>query len=129
MLNEEELGECSSEYCTCKQNLPGTVTVKCSFDGCRHGHWFHPICVGLDSEAEVDGKDWFCMEECEKDSRRKGASKKGMVTSESDMDGVREYGMAVIWGGLSDMIRHNAIRENDGENDPPLEVRPAPLHS
>ena len=27
MLNEEELGECSSELCTFKQNLPGAVTV------------------------------------------------------------------------------------------------------
>ena len=38
-----------------------------------------------------------------------------MEYSDSDIDHVREYAKAVVWGGLSDMVRHDAIRANDGD--------------
>ena len=31
------------------------------------------------------------------------------------MDNVREYAKVVIWEGLTEMVRHDAVRENDGE--------------
>ena len=43
------------------------------------------------------------------------------------MDNVREYAKLLIWEGLTEMVQHDAVRENDSERIIRHEIQPAQI--
>ncbi|KAL3878532.1 hypothetical protein ACJMK2_030872 [Sinanodonta woodiana] len=60
--------------------------------------WFHLTCLGL-SDNDVPVGEWFCSGQYYK----------------SNQDHIFEYSKALLWRGLGEMARHDAIREGDGD--------------
>ena len=54
---------------------------------------------------------WFCSQSCKKYSEGKSFKKFGKI---SEPDRKFEYTKALVWRGLNDMIRHEAVGRNDG---------------
>lgn len=97
----------SSQYCICKLDVGGTM-VYCNNRNCENGTWFHLECIGLE-EDDVTDEDWFCSEECR---QKKGRGKK--TTADKLKDLKKEYVERLLWRGLNNMARHDAVKENDG---------------
>ena len=85
-------------------------SVYCNNAACEKGSWFHLECLGLE-EDEVVHKEWFCSEECHH-MRKKGRTTKKTMEDFSDFKQV--YIKRLHWGGLNNMARHDAVKENDG---------------
>lgn len=99
-----------SQYCICKLSTGGTM-IYCCNTKCARGSWFHFECLGVD-EDDVDEGNWFCSDECKDEYSRKSKSKS--KTSDRFRDIRNEYSKHLIWRGLNDLARHDAVKENDG---------------
>lgn len=97
----------SSQYCICKLDVGGTM-VYCNNRNCEKGTWFHLECLGME-EDDVTDDDWFCFEECR---QKRGRGKK--TTADKLKDLKKEYVERLLWRGLNNMARHDAVKENDG---------------
>lgn len=97
----------SSQYCICKLDVGGTM-VYCNNRNCEKGTWFHLECLGME-EDDVTDDDWFCFEECR---QKRGRGKK--TTADKLKDLKKEYVEILLWRGLNNMARHDAVKENDG---------------
>ena len=101
----------TSLHCVCKLEVGGDM-IYCFNKNCQFGQWFHLECIGL-SEDDIPEVSWFCSDICrnEKASAR-GKKKKTVVDKFRDLK--KEYVETLIWRGLNEMIRRDAIKENDG---------------
>lgn len=71
---------------------------------------FHFECVDIDeTNVPDDDAEWFCSKKCEREVKKKSRK------SKSKKDNILEYTKAVLWSGVGSMVRHDAVRENDGE--------------
>ncbi|WAR07742.1 YNG1-like protein [Mya arenaria] len=113
-ISEESVPD-DTWYCSkdCKKasnirHRPNTAMVECCHSLCTRGVWFHFDCVGLD-EANLPGEDdaWYCSTECKKLDKNRG-----MKSTSEDMKYM--YTKKIVWAGLSDMVRRDAVRYNDG---------------
>jgi hypothetical protein len=95
-------------FCVCRVDLGSVPMIFCNNKTCVDSQWFHMECVGVDPYAVPDG-NWYCSERCKSTLVRE----KSTSVSKS-IDGKREYAKAVIWHGLSHMVRKDAVLENDG---------------
>ncbi|KAK6178242.1 hypothetical protein SNE40_013050 [Patella caerulea] len=100
-------------YCICKLDIPGSKMIYCENRNCKRGIWFHYECVDLEEENVPEGL-WFCSPACEKE-KAKRKSKKKVCVADSLLDRKGLYVSKVIWSGLNQKVRRDAIRENDGE--------------
>ncbi|KAL3867568.1 hypothetical protein ACJMK2_040455 [Sinanodonta woodiana] len=105
-----------SDYCICKQDIPGSDMIFCENRNCDRGIWFHLECIEMDVENVPDG-NWFCSNDCETAVFNKKSMKerKKKTVAESLNDNKRNYTILVMWKGLNQQVRRDAIRENDGE--------------
>ncbi|XP_069129357.1 uncharacterized protein [Argopecten irradians] len=87
--------------------------VFCSGKKCPNGTWFHLECVGM-TEDEVPDGEWYCSQEC-KTGKKQHTQKRRKVIDVLKADRKRYYSVRLIWRGLGQMVRRDAIRENDGE--------------
>ena len=96
------------QYCICNLNIGGEM-VYCFNKKCEKGSWFHLECLGVTSDELPEG-DWFCCSSCQKE-----ASKKPRKRNAANLiDSKQEYVKQLLWYGLNDLIRHDAVKENDG---------------
>ncbi|KAH3797372.1 hypothetical protein DPMN_150952 [Dreissena polymorpha] len=89
--------------CVCKKKRTDIPMVECCNILCQMGIWFHMDCVKLQSlptEAEL----WFCCCSCKTT---------GVVRSQT-RDMSYRHSKALLFQILGDMIRHDAVKENDG---------------
>ena len=93
-------------YCVCNGEDDGDM-VLCENPHCPNGRWFHLECVNLQQEDVPDG-DWFCSEEFQ-------LEKQYDADQETNIDHRYEYTKALMWRGLGEMVRNDAVRENDGD--------------
>ena len=98
-----------SEYCICKLSTGGNM-VYCGNRQCKRGSWFHFECLGLD-EDEVVEENWYCSDDCKIEAARIRAKHK---TVDKFRDIRNEYSKHLVWRGLNDIARHDAVKENDG---------------
>ncbi|XP_041364463.1 uncharacterized protein LOC121379870 [Gigantopelta aegis] len=98
-------------YCICKLDIGGTM-VYCNNTACTFGSWFHLECLEMD-EADVPEGDWFCSEECKTYSNT-NKTKKTRKTMNKFIDIQNLYVKRLLWRGLNDIARHDAVIENDG---------------
>jgi len=113
-IQEENLAD-EYPFCICKQEIPGSTMVFCSNMNCPNGVWFHLDCMDMEDEDIPEG-DWFCSDNCKKQKRQKKTTsrKKKPVAESIFTDHKKNYTLRVIWRGLNQRIRKDAIRENDG---------------
>ena len=83
--------------------------VYCENEKCVY-KWLHIDCIGMDKDDIPEG-DFFCSQQCEKE--HKAPSGRSSVAGHF-IDYRREYAFNLIWRGLNDLVRNDAIRENDG---------------
>ncbi|XP_062602465.1 uncharacterized protein LOC134264190 [Saccostrea cucullata] len=76
--------------------------IACDNPGCPV-EWFHMKCIGL---ASAPSGEWYC-------SRCKDIAKTDEVVDKPDLHNM--YVKALTYMGLMDLVRHDAVRENDGE--------------
>lgn len=100
-----------SLHCICQRDIGGTM-IYCCNSHCEKGSWFHLECLGI-TEDEVPENDWFCSDDCRNSKSEKGKKKK-KKTVDKFHDGKYEYVCHLIWRGMNDMARHDAVKENDG---------------
>lgn len=93
-------------YCVCNGEDEGDM-VLCENPQCSRGLWFYLECLNLEVEDLPEG-DWFCSDECKEERQRQNID-------EIDVDHTYEYTKAQMWRGLGEMVRNNAVHENDGE--------------
>ncbi|WAR31109.1 YNG1-like protein [Mya arenaria] len=86
----------SSSLCRCKKRKDEAM-VECSYSLCANGLWFHASCVD---------ESWYCSNEC------KGSDKMKKSTTENDLK--YRYTQGLVWAGINDLIRRDAVRHNDG---------------
>ncbi|XP_061190751.1 uncharacterized protein LOC133198767 [Saccostrea echinata] len=108
-LLDSEPAQEGFQYCSCKMDIGGMMLF-CSYTKCRKGQWFHIDCLGM-SEEDVPEGDWFCSEECRK---LKNSRKNKSAISERFRDLKKEYAHRLLWRGLNDLARADAVSENDG---------------
>lgn len=102
-------------FCICKTEVPGSDLVFCDNRNCPRGVWFHLDCMNMESDDVPDGK-WYCSDDCKSSSiTKKRKQKKKMTVAESMIDSKYNYTIRLIWRGLNQMVRRDAIRENDGK--------------
>ncbi|XP_053403746.1 uncharacterized protein LOC123554765 isoform X2 [Mercenaria mercenaria] len=99
-VEETDADDC--EYCICKEEIDDCTLIECENESCEFGQWFHLDCKGLDEDDLPE--TWYCCHECELCADK----------AAEDIDGKFEYVKTVIWRGLSDMIRRDAVRKNNG---------------
>ncbi len=93
-----------SVYCRCKTYNPKLSTVVCGArDDCAEGEVFHLSCVGLRRKPR---KPWYCSERCRKIIE--------LSSKLPETDNVKEYHLELTYQGLCDIVRKDAIRENNG---------------
>ncbi|XP_061162619.1 uncharacterized protein LOC133171838 [Saccostrea echinata] len=100
------------KYCNCHVDMGQyEPMVGCDNPNCRK-EWYHLKCVGLKNAPGYllficSGK-WFCSKEC------RIAGLKRNLKADTKEDGVFNYITALMFVGLMDLVRHDAVRENDG---------------
>ena len=112
-LNQDEIQE-DYQYCICKEDIPGATMIFCDNKNCTKGNWFHLECMEM-AEEDVPDDKWYCSEECRFAKSKRGKSGKRRTTSSSLTDHKRDYALMVMYRGLNQKVRRDAIRENDGE--------------
>ncbi|XP_069114331.1 LOW QUALITY PROTEIN: uncharacterized protein [Argopecten irradians] len=117
IIGESSKGELTrsetSTECYCKTEKEGELMVFCSGKKCPNGTWFHLECVEM-TEDEVPDGEWYCSQEC-KTGKKQHTKKRRKVIDILKADRKRYYSVRLIWRGLGQMVRRDAIRENDGE--------------
>ncbi|XP_056001447.1 uncharacterized protein LOC130048570 [Ostrea edulis] len=99
-------------FCICKLEKPGAIMIFCNNKNCTRGIWFHIECVEMEEEDIPEGV-WYCSTDCEKEKSARRTKKKTMATTLTDFK--MDYVLLLIWRGLSQMSRKDAIRENNGK--------------
>lgn len=100
------------QFCICKIDIPGSTMIYCANRHCERGVWFHLECMEMEEDDVPDG-DWFCSEDCkEQKGRRRGRKKTSWA--DKQLDQKSEYTKRVMWRGLNQKCRKDALRENDG---------------
>ena len=105
-----EKGVTESIYCICKLDVGGDMVYCCNVN-CKRGTWFHLECLGLEND-DIDVDEWYCCSECKKEHASKRSHKN--TTVDKFIDRRYEYTKRLMWRGLNDMTRHDAVKENDG---------------
>lgn len=100
--------EPDSEFCVCRTEHQDLEMIYCANKDCMFGGWFHLDCLGL--KEEPDG-DWWCSPECR--NYQPGKKKKTTV-ADNLTDHKKSYALKVMWHGLNQRVRRDALRENDG---------------
>lgn len=100
-----------SLYCYCKIDAGGTM-VYCNNSKCDKGTWFHIECIGM-LEEDVPEGSWYCCEVCKVMATTKRVGKKSNV-ADRFRDMKKEYAERLLWRGLNDLARKDAVKENDG---------------
>ena len=101
----------STLLCLCHHDIGGTM-IYCCNSKCERGSWFHLECLGMDEDDVPEG-DWYCSEDC-KLSATSARGKKKKSTVDRFSDGKKDYANHLIWRGLNNIARHDAVTENDG---------------
>eukprot|EP00057_Strongylocentrotus_purpuratus_P016759 XP_011671233.1 PREDICTED: uncharacterized protein LOC752492 isoform X2 [Strongylocentrotus purpuratus] len=104
---DEELGP----FCICKQTREDVEMVFCHNKRCDRGKWFHLECLQFNFEELPEGK-WFCSDKCRQQHQEERENKK--KGKETNPDTRFEYSKAILHLGLGEMVRHDAVREGDG---------------
>ncbi|XP_014678940.1 PREDICTED: uncharacterized protein LOC106818780 [Priapulus caudatus] len=107
ILNASGTGPTEYLYCVCKQDFPGSAMIFCENRNCRRGTWFHLECIGMKEDDVPDGK-WYCCISCHTSAESPTLDYQGPV------DVKRLYTSRLMWRGLNQKVRRDAIRENDG---------------
>ncbi|KAK3108451.1 hypothetical protein FSP39_008205, partial [Pinctada imbricata] len=97
------------QYCVCRQSDEDAEMVLCENPLCKRGKWFHLRCLGL-SPDQLPDKKWFCSKNCADEFKGLG----GKETEGACKDHVFAYSKALMWRGIGEMARSDAIKENDG---------------
>nr|XP_054769935.1 uncharacterized protein LOC129277786 [Lytechinus pictus] len=105
-----ELDEDEGPFCVCKETKRKGRMIRCAYDSCEKGKWFHHECMRL-KQSKIPKGDWFCSIKCRR-HQQKGGGKQGRL--KDDVDSKYEYSKALLHLGLGEMVRHDAIREGDG---------------
>ena len=108
IVNVNTVGKKGYQFCICKLETLEFEMVLCENTHCENGGWFHLDCVGITTEELPDG-DFFCSKKCE--DHAKSTVHKRLPEA---CDRRLMYSKALLWRGLNDMIRADAIKENDG---------------
>jgi hypothetical protein len=95
-------------FCICNVDTLEPM-VYCNNRHCPRGRWFHWECIDLAKEDIPDG-DWWCSEKCKAARKQKGTK-----PSDCSIDHKLEYSKAILWLGLADAVRTDAVRKGDGE--------------
>ncbi|KAK3611122.1 hypothetical protein CHS0354_007381 [Potamilus streckersoni] len=106
-----EPGIDSGNYCICGLDVGGPM-VYCNNQYCQRGSWFHLECLGMEKDDVQEG-EWFCSEECRRELEL-SLSRRKKMTADRFKDSKHEYVKRLIWRGLNDIARHDAVKENDG---------------
>ena len=92
-------------FCICQEKLDiAGPMVGCAHESCDRGLWFHLQCIGEKCENLPSG-DWYCTENCQQQHK---------TAIDKASDSVYEYSIAVLFLGLGEIMRHDAIQEGDG---------------
>jgi hypothetical protein len=110
ILQTEEPSNETYPICICKEDIAGADMIFCHNRNCPNGVWLHLECFDMTPDDVPDGK-WYCSDSCKK---QKGTRKKRKTVVENLLDGKRNYALLVMWRGLNQRVRQDAIRENDG---------------
>ena len=110
ILQTKEPSNETYPICICKEDIAGADMIFCNNRNCLNGVWFHLECFDMTPDDVPDGK-WYCSDSCKK---QKGTRKKRKTVVENLLDGKRNYALLVMWRGLNQRVRQDAIRENDG---------------
>ena len=125
------------EYCKCNKRVSGAHMIGCSYDHCPNGKWFHYSCLDI-TEEDVATGDWFCTAQCRVDAGNKSGQSqsryavisftvdetsqraptmkiKKVNVPKIDVDHKVEYSKSVLWNGLNNAARKDALKENDGD--------------
>ncbi|XP_041357458.1 uncharacterized protein LOC121374422 [Gigantopelta aegis] len=100
-------------YCVCKRDMPEEVMVYCENRHCNRGIWFHTFCMGMDEQDIPDGK-WYCSNVCADEAQEKRHYEHKKTATSNLQDNTKHYTILVMWYGLNQKVRRDAIRENDG---------------
>ncbi|VDI33054.1 Hypothetical predicted protein [Mytilus galloprovincialis] len=90
------------KYCVCKNDIEEDM-IRCNNKKCNRGKWFHYSCKDITND-EILSEEWYCCQVC----------KVSQTSSEVKDDLVYEYSQMLLWRGIGEMIRHKAIRSNNG---------------
>ncbi|XP_003729577.2 uncharacterized protein LOC586013 isoform X1 [Strongylocentrotus purpuratus] len=96
-------------YCICHTDIEDDMLF-CENPSCRRGSWFHLSCMNMSLEDVPEDK-YYCSIECSQASQKK---KRVFVFHATD-DHVFQYSRAMLFRGLGERARYDAIRENDGD--------------
>ena len=96
-------------YCICKFDS-GDDMIGCDNQKCPNGEWFHYECYNI-NDGDTESIEWFCSEKC----RQGFLKKKGQEDCDDGVDHIFEYSQLLLWRGIGEMVRHRAIRYNNGE--------------
>lgn len=102
----------SYPYCLCKTEQPGAVMMFCDNRNCPRGVWFHIECLDMEEDDIPEGA-WYCSTTCE-DEKAKKKSRKKTTTANTLADIKLHYALLLMWKGLSQLSRKDALRENNG---------------
>lgn len=108
---QEEVPNDEYDECICKREIPGANMIFCDNRKCPRGVWFHLECLDMEEDDVPDGK-WFCSDTCKMSKGLKRPQK--TKTVEAFIDAKKDYTLRVMWRGLNQKVRRDAIRENDG---------------
>ena len=96
-------------YCICHTDIEDDMLF-CENPSCRRGTWFHLSCMNMSLEDVPEDK-YYCSIECSQASQKK----KRVVVFHATNDHVFQYSRAMLFRGLGERARYDAIRENDGD--------------
>lgn len=103
--------EAENEICVCRSTHQDPGMVYCANKDCMFGGWFHLDCLGLEEDDVPDG-NWWCSLECKNYQHGK---KKRATVADNLTDHKKCYALRVMWHGLNQKVRRDALRENDGK--------------
>lgn len=109
-INEGITGTEETGFCVCRTDHQGEDMIFCANKDCMFGGWFHRECIGL-TEEDVPEEDWWCSPECR--NYKPGKGKKNTV-ADNLTDHKKMYALKVMWYGMNQKVRRDALRENDG---------------
>ncbi len=93
-----------SAFCLCKTFKPRAKKVECAATAtCSRGQFFYLSCVGLKRKGK---QAWYSSDDCRTACET--------CTEEKDLDHVREYQLQMTYDAMCDVVRKDAIRENNG---------------
>ena len=101
------------EYCVCHMERDDSMMVFCENPKCKE-KWFHIECIGL-REDDIPDDDFYCSNECKQQHARIIESNGDETIADQLVDRQLEYARRLMWRGLNDLIRNDAIKENDGQ--------------